>query len=230
MISVMTVCYNRPTMLARLLDSLEEQEGFEWLLFDDNSKPEIELLARKFLETHPGQYVKSDIQDSERPKSVRYGVGINTLCTLAKGDIFTHFGSDSEATPGLFRQVLGGFQGNAVYTGIQYRWADVETGQILRKMACRYPKWLNYGKQIDGGSRSLDASQLYYKRECAVRWQEHHYFWFTADVMAISAIIDKAGRAYPLGDPLKNLLVYNNINRLSLTRLGSPEAVVEALR
>ena len=91
MVTVFTPTYNRAHLLTNLYESLQNQtcKDFEWLIVDDGSKDNTELIINTLLRnehTFPIRYYK--IPNGGKMRAINYGA------TLAKGDYFCGIDSD----------------------------------------------------------------------------------------------------------------------------------------
>lgn len=91
MVTVFTPTYNRAHLLPNLYESLSSQDckDFEWLIVDDGSKDNTEILVKSWVEsehTFPIRYYK--VQNGGKMRAINLGA------SLAKGGIFCGIDSD----------------------------------------------------------------------------------------------------------------------------------------
>lgn len=237
---------------------MQTDKRYKVFIADDNTPgAAVDDLVKDFAQTHPVVYSKSNITDTERPRSCRYSAAINILMRHVDTDIVMYSADDQEiASPNLVGRLIEFYEQNpqvgAGYVGMAYRLADFRTGEILTSDSLAaeakilsqrfdsfrnqgvifrsYPDWVGYGGKLNRVFAVIDSCQFSHRRKNTVMWDEDPRQWMGADAVAMQQICHAVDGVYPIGDPNAEILMYSNLNESSLTVQGSAEKSIEILK
>lgn len=204
-VSIILTTYNRPEMLRTAVDSVLGQsfEDWELLIMDDNSTDQKQLDYLLSLEgMEKIKIIRSNIQDEERLKSVRYAVLINLAMTEAEGEYVTYLCDDDYFMPTRLEKMvkfLDEDKEKSVVYGVQgtaYIQEDGSTvsGEVRKAEAV-----------LDNADCVVDHSSVMHRREPFFEvggWETAPEHWGHAD----GVFWEKLGKAgykfYPINELL----------------------------
>ena len=125
-ISVIIPCYNRASMIAKTIRSLQQQayNHYEIIVVDDGSTDNTEQVVAEMVDPRTRYFKKSN---GERAAARNYGA------RLAKGDYLNFFDSDDLALPNHLSEAgkLISTKHNPEWLHLGYKWAD-EEGKVFK--------------------------------------------------------------------------------------------------
>lgn len=226
--------YNRPVMLAALLNSLDLQmdDRYRVLIADDGSSdPDTARLCYRYQQRHPDALVyRAEVDEASRAASCRYSVNLNVLApAVGPDDLMVYLCDDvevyPEATTVIMEHFLAHPEQDMGYFGqasADYDW------RTNRRESNRYDLRgdVEYGRPLNGAFCRVDHSQVAHRKSVFYPWPEQAEHWHHGDGLAFDQMLKRTrdGLLHPVGDVLRPLVLYK-ITDTSVCRQDVPDAL-----
>ncbi len=151
-ISVVLTTKNEEKNIGELLESLiDQEEPYEVLVVDSDSKDKTQEIVKKFLEKK--NCIKLLIYPGTRAESMNYGI------KQASGDAIAFIGGDDTADKSWIKELRNGLKN-----------ADIVVGKLVSKGEEKVKNIENVKFYHKGENVSYPGTNTTYKKEIQIRW------------------------------------------------------------
>lgn len=232
--SVILTSWNRPVLLEQAIRSIlaQTEERWElWVADDNSSNPRVDEVLHDLLDDEPrGDWWKSNVNDEDRPKEVRFSVTINTTFDMTTGDIIFYCTDDNEYFPDCIKTVCDYFDEHpeihAACVAQKIMNVNWQTGEDLEDRRADLMIRGEFEPLTVRASYRLDLSQVMHRRHVfnkTDKWPTDPHWWQMADGVFFDDIIKVGFPIYPI-EPGVPLILYK-ISDSSLCRQPVEEAL-----
>ena len=207
-VSIILTSYNKPSTVAKAIDSVLKQTLEEWELFimDDASNNETIRIIESFLNDERIHFYNSQVEDRNRHKTTRYATLINSAIPKTKGKYLSYLTDDTVYLPNRLKVMVNELERNpaidVVYSGQKVLRVDNQLKVISESN--RMPKGV-----LRSAANIVDHCSVMHTSRIAEKvfqgfgdyWDDHPKFWHNGDA-AFWTRLNEFTLFYPINEVL----------------------------
>ncbi|MCJ7841366.1 glycosyltransferase [Lederbergia sp. NSJ-179] len=176
-VSIILTSYNKPQLLAKAIESVQQQTMYEWELWimDDHSNEETVQTIQQYVDDPRIMYRNSLVEQKERYQTTRYASLINEAIPLTKGNYLTYLTDDTVYMPTRLSEMVAFLEENSA---IDIVYSSQQIQVVNEQMTClRQFTREAVDIQSDAADRVDHCSVMHTRKILDQVWEKFGGYW-----------------------------------------------------